>query len=102
MTFPVDRVETISTDGFGAIHVWSSVFSKGYFDLKNWRGDGFTNLGRSVRFDSEKNLLIISFGNASYNRRERRSNWRWKHDVLVRHGLLVYSEEHHAWVQKRI
>jgi hypothetical protein len=21
--------------------------------------------------------------------------------VLVRHGLLVYSEEHHAWIQNK-
>jgi hypothetical protein len=101
LTFPVDRVEKIDFDGKETIHVWSSAFSKGYFDLKNWRDDGFTNLGQSVRFNEEKNILIINFGNASYNRRDRRSNWKWKHDVLVRHGLLVYSEEHHAWIQNK-
>jgi hypothetical protein len=101
LTFSVDRVEKINFDGFETINVWSSAFGKGKFDLKNWRGDGYTNLGQSVRFNEEKNILIINFGNASYNRRERRSNWKWKHDVLVRHGLLVYSEEHHAWIQNK-
>jgi hypothetical protein len=101
MTFPVDRVEKIDFDGKETIHVWSSSFGKGKFDLKNWWGDCFSNLKKSVRFNEEKNILIINFGNGSYNRRERRSNWRWKHDVLVRHGLLVYSEEHHAWIQNK-
>lgn len=99
LTFLVDRVEKVDFDGLETINVWSSAFGKGKFDLKNWRGDGFTNLGQSVRFNEDKNILIINFGNASYNRIERRSNWKWEHHILVRHGLIVYSEEHHSWIQ---
>lgn len=92
LTFPVDRVEKVEFDGLETINVWSSVFAKGKFDLKNWRGDGYTNLGQSVRFNEEKNILIINFGNPSWNKQHRCSNWKWKNDLLIRHGILVWND----------
>ena len=88
MSFHVDKVEIISTEGKGRIYVWSSEFSNGYFDLKNWWGDGYCNLGQSVRYDEVKQCIIVNFGNSSYDKFNKKNRWKWNEKVLKKHGLI--------------
>jgi len=88
MTFSVDKVEKVSDEGKGTIHLWSSQFSNGYFDLKNWWGDGYCNLTQSVRYDEDKQCIIVNFGNSSYDKYKKRTRWKWNEKVLKKHGLI--------------
>ena len=105
LTFKVDSVETISTEGKGTIHVRSSEWGKGYFDLKNWWGDGFCTLNKAVRYDADKGIIIVNFGNGSYNLREKRDNWKWNENVLKRHNIIIWDQSKRdglgAWVENK-
>lgn len=98
LTFKVDKVEKIDFDGTETIHLWSSEFGKGKFDLKNWWGDGFCTLNKVVRYYEDKGIIIVNFGNDSWNKSYKCKNWKWKHDVLVRHNLIVHIPERGVWI----
>ena len=98
LAFKVDKAEKIYSGSTETVYVWSSEFGKGKFELKNWWGDGFCTLGQAVRYYEDKGIIIVNFGNPSWNKEFKRNNWKWKHDILVRHNLIVYNEKACGWM----
>ena len=99
LTFKVDKVEKIDSLGKETVYVWSSEFGKGKFDLKNWWGDGFCTLNQVVRYYEDKGIIIVNFGNDSWNKEYRRDNWKWKHHILVKHKIIVHVPERGVWIK---
>lgn len=93
MSFLVDSSEEVTdTHGRVFLRIRSSEFGKGYFDLKNWWGDGMIcNFGKSVVYNNEKNIIIVNFGNPNYNKHTKKYGWKWDDRVLKRHSILIYE-----------
>ena len=98
LSFKVDSIEPVGKN----IHVRSSEWGKGYFELSKWYNNNFfSNLRESIILDESKNILMVNFGNGQYNLREKRNNWKWKHEVLVRHKLIVFDYDRRIWVENK-
>lgn len=94
-TFNVDRVEIISTEWKGTIHVYSSEWSNGYIEMCNWWGDGFCILNQVIRYNAERNEIIVDFGFPGVTKvvngqkvSVKAPKWRWKDKVLIKHGII--------------
>jgi hypothetical protein len=94
-SFKVDRVETISTEWKGTIHVYSSEYKDGYIEMCNWWGEGFSLLNKVIRYNEERNEIIVDFGFPGVTKvvngqkvSVKASKWNFKDKWLIRHGVI--------------